>query len=214
MPTVIDMPPELEITGHSLTFSDNAGQSVLPFSGTVQRLAATYERLTGSWTFKPPNREKSLAVESFFLQVGSGRALFRTPAYQPPRNNQTLGGDLDGAHTARQRTISVTGFPANREIEAGEWVQIGWQAARVMNSAFTDAAGAASFDIFPFLHADHADGAEVRVGRWVKILWRMVGEPPGVSYLASRQNSLDVSLSAIQEIVTGSHDLAGEEVPE
>lgn len=211
---VINLPTELDLTGHSITLADNAGQEVMPFSGTVQRLAATYERLTATWSFKAPRRADSLAVESFFLRIGSGRALFRTQAYQPARSNPTLGGTMSGAQTARSRTIAVTGFAPSRTIAAGEWVQIGWQAARVMQTAHTDANGSASLEIFPFLHDAAADGATVRVGRWVKVLWRMVGEPPAFGYLPSRHNSLEVSLSAIQEIVTGSHDLAGEEVPE
>lgn len=211
--TVLDLPTQLEITRHAITLADNAGQAVLPFSGTVQRLAATFERLTGTWSFQPPRRVDSLAVESFFLRVGSGRALFRTRAYQPARNNPTMGGTVAGDQSARQRTLSVTGFPPSREIAAGEWVQVGWQAARVMAPVFTDAAGAADLDLFPMLHADVSNGARVQVGREVKILWRLVGDPPALAYLPSRHNSLEVSLSAIQEIVTGSHALVGEEVP-
>lgn len=211
---ILDFPSVLEITGHSITADHNAGQEVLPFSGTVQRLAPTLERFRATWTFKPPARQNSLEAEAFFLRVNSGAALFRTEAFQPCRKNPTFGGTVNGAHSARSNTLAVSGLPVNRKLEAGEWVQIGWQAARLLTPAYSDISGNATLTLFPFLHADLEGGEEVRVGRWVKILWRVVGEPVSWSYRPNRQRSLEVQLAAIQEIVTASHVLAGEEVPE
>lgn len=211
--TVLDFPSVLRVTGHSLTADHNAGQEVLPFSGTVQRLAPTVERFRGSWTFRTPNREESPEVEAFFLRINRGGALFRTEAFQPSRNSLNLSGTVSGAHSARAGSVAVTGLPASRVIVAGEWVQIGWQAARVLETTTTSAAGAATLSIFPFLHDDLAGGELVRVGRWVKILWRLVGEPVSWAYRQSRHNSLELTLEAVQEIVTASHALAGEEVP-
>lgn len=212
--TVIDFPPELKLTGFSLTADDNAGQETLPFSGTVQRLASTYERFRATWDFRPPAREESLAIEAFFLRIGSGRSLFRTLADYPCRSNQNMAGAVSGDHAARSRTLAVAGLIPNRQIKAGEWVQVGWQASRIMESAFTDSSGAVTLSLFPFLHAASPSGTKVRIGRWVKVLWRMTGEPVNWAYQASRQASLTVSLAAQQEIVTSIHDLSGEEVPD
>ena len=211
--TILEFPASLKVTGHSLTADQNAGQSILPFSGTVQRLAPTFERFRGVWSFRPPKREDSPEVEAFFLRINGGAALFRTQAFQPARNSLNLSGTVSGAHAARVGEVALTGLPANRSIVAGEWVQIGWQAARVLETTHTNASGAASVKIFPFLHDDLAGGETVRVGRWVKILWRLTGEPVAWSYGQSRHNALDVSLEAVQEIVTASHELASEEVP-
>ena len=211
---VLPIPDELAPTSFSLSLVDNAGQEEMPFSGTVQRLAATFEKLGGSWTFKSPRLEQVRAVESFLLMTGSGRNLFSTSAKGLPGAGFAAAGQLDGAHTARSREITLKGLPVSREIPRGEWIQIGWQAARVMEGGFSSPTGTATVEIFPFLHEGQADGDAVKLGDVVNITWRMSGEVPALAYQASRHASLEVQLAASQEVISSRHELWGEEVPE
>lgn len=172
----LTLPTHTGMAGRRLTRRSVVAVSASPFTGTQQVQEHQGQWFEAEISLPPMRRADADVWIAFLLQLNgmAGTFTMGPPAYRVPRG--TVAGTVlvNGAHSARSKTLAVKGMTSGTTFLANDYIQLGsGSSARlhaVIANATADGSGNATLDIWPALRTSYSDGATVTytspVGLW------------------------------------------------
>ena len=207
MPTAIDIPAAL-LRAVSITWKmeTNHALAASPFSGHVQAQRGQLERWSFTLELRRLTREEMQVAQGFFLALEASLGLFRMhdPAARLPLGTATGTPVLAATADPGDRTLSISGFTPSVAtiLKAGDWIQIGYQLAKVVADVASDAAGAATVTIWPKVMVEVPITTAVVV-RGAQGIFRFTSQlPEWTADSSERGRPYTTVLAGVQEVLT------------
>lgn len=174
--------PSLGVAKVRITQNAVVAVSRSPFTGQEQ-----VQEHPGQWfemeiSLPPMYREDYAEWDCFFLQLNgqAGTFLACDSSYKKPRGTIAGTVQVNGAHSARSKTLAVKGMTAGTAFLKSDYIQLGTGSTarlhKVINNVTADGSGNATLDIWPSLTTSYANGDSV-----------VYDSPVGVFRLTSNQ---------------------------
>ncbi|HEY5056739.1 MAG TPA: hypothetical protein VII58_11305 [Acidobacteriaceae bacterium] len=162
---------------------DSVAVVTFPFTGQTQAQSSSGADLWGMMvTYAPLTAAESPALLAWLLGM---RGMFNAvqmapPEYQGPQGSPAGVPVLSGAHVAAATSLVTSGWAPNVYGQLLPWdcIQLGYRLHRVLDPVNSDAAGHATFRVWPSVREDQASGAPV-----------VIANPLGLFRLASNKRS-------------------------
>jgi hypothetical protein len=152
--------------------------AVSPFTGKQQTQAHQGQWFEAEISLPPMYRADAAPWIAFLMKLNGmeGTFLAGDPSYRASRG--TIAGTVlvNGAHSARAKTLALKGMTAGTTLLAGDYIQLGSSSASrlhaVLSDVTADGSGNATLDIWPALRTSYSDSAAVTYNSPVG-LWRL-----------------------------------------
>ena len=177
--TVQDFPAGIRISDVSITAEDSVGFRENPFSFHQEVQVFAGQRMKMRVSFLRQDPEDGGRLEAFLLKLRSGAGTFRfhDPYHSEPMG-QAMGTPIVTVAAAGAQTLTTSGWVANvnKQLKAGDYIQIEDNLHRILDDVNSDSSGNATLTVWPNLRATHSASTEVKV-RNANGLWRLQGAP-------------------------------------
>jgi hypothetical protein len=178
------LPTSPGIRAVTLTQNSTVGLSESPFSGVAQTQEWSRQFWQAQCTLPPMTRAQAAnwIATLVSLRGMAGTFMLGDPSGKVPRG-VALGAPLVSGNNNGGNSILTKGWTPNTPnvLLRADWMQIDNHLYMVLSDENSDAAGAASFDIWPDLQTAPQDGAPI-----------IVQSAQGIFRLASNQQAWDI----------------------
>lgn len=159
--------PSLGVAAVRITQNAVVAVSTSPFTGQEQVQEHQGQWFEAEISLPPMYRADYAEWDSFFLQLNgrAGTFLVGDSSYKAARGTVEGTVLVNGAHTARSKTLAVKGMTVGTTLLKSDYIQLGTGSTaklhKVISNATADGSGLATLDIWPALKTSYSDSAAI-----------------------------------------------------